>query len=116
MQEQKTAKITVVIRKRPLIKKELNGNDLDIVEVMDKDTIIVRELKEAVDLRKYIEEHKFVLDKVFDGNVGNYELYTDTIQPLVKNVFNKTKVTCFAYGQTGSGKTYTMMGNSKEEG
>lgn len=36
------------------------------------------------------------------------------LQPLVKSVFDKNKVTVFAYGQTGSGKTFTMMGNNKD--
>jgi kinesin family protein 2/24 len=40
-------------------------------------------------------------------------LYESTVQPLIKDAFNKGKVTCFAYGQTGSGKTYTMIGDDK---
>lgn len=37
-------KINVVIRKRPLNKKEKNSDDIDIVEARETD-IIVRELK-----------------------------------------------------------------------
>ena len=43
--DDKTPKISVIIRKRPLSKKELNSNDVDIVEVVDRGGIIVRELK-----------------------------------------------------------------------
>ena len=41
---QKVPKINVVIRKRPLSKKELANNDMDIVLAQEK-MIIVRELK-----------------------------------------------------------------------
>ena len=37
-------KINVVIRKRPLSKKELSNNDMDIVECQGRE-LIVRELK-----------------------------------------------------------------------
>lgn len=72
--------------------------------------MVVKELKEKVDLTKYIEEHHFVFDQVFEDNVSNQEFYVQTVQPLVSALFLGSKVTCFAYGQTGSGKTHTMMG------
>lgn len=39
------SKIIVVIRKRPLGKKELAKGDQDIVDVRDESTIIVKEIK-----------------------------------------------------------------------
>jgi hypothetical protein len=38
-------KIRVVVRKRPLNKKELSKNDLDIIELRGPQKIIVKELK-----------------------------------------------------------------------
>lgn len=67
-------------------------------------------MKEKVDLTKYIEEHRFIFDQVFDEEVSNQDFYVQTVQPLVSALFLGSKVTCFAYGQTGSGKTHTMMG------
>eukprot|EP00826_Nyctotherus_ovalis_P038941 TRINITY_DN3695_c0_g2_i3.p1 TRINITY_DN3695_c0_g2~~TRINITY_DN3695_c0_g2_i3.p1 ORF type:complete len:318 (+),score=75.23 TRINITY_DN3695_c0_g2_i3:73-1026(+) len=64
---------------------------------------------------RYMEEHLFVFDQVFDENVSNEQLYIESVQPLVEAAFTGIKVTCFAYGQTGSGKTFTMMGTQKEE-
>lgn len=104
-------KISVVIRKRPLSRKELNSNDVDISEVRDNTSVIVREQKQKVDQTKYIEEHFFAFDAAFDEGINNQQLYQATVQPLIKDAFNKAKVTCFAYGQTGSGKTYTMIGD-----
>ena len=90
--------------------KEINKNDQDIVDIYEPQTLIVKELKEKVDLTKYIEEHHFVFDQVFDEEVSNQDFYTQVVQPLVSALFLGSKVTCFAYGQTGSGKTHTMMG------
>lgn len=63
-----------------------------------------------MDLTKYIEEHSFTFDNVFEANQDNAALYEECVRPLVSETFNGAKTTCFAYGQTGSGKTFTMMG------
>lgn len=110
-------KIRVAVRKRPLNSKELQKNDIDIIEVKNSSELIVKELKNKVDLTKYIEEHHYAFDCVFDENVSNESIYLELVRPMVDAAFsNKFKITCFAYGQTGSGKTFTMMGpcNSKD--
>ncbi len=107
-------KIRVIIRKRPLSQKELLKSDTDIIEIRNQNKVIVKELKQKVDLTKYIEEHPFIFDNAFDQNTTNEEIYISTIRPMIEAAFNKTKVTCFAYGQTGSGKTFTMMGSSNK--
>lgn len=104
-------KIMVAIRKRPLTKKEVAKNELDIVEIQSEDTLTIKELRQKVDLTKYIEEHVFTFDGVFSENDTNEDLYNRLVQPMVASAFARAKVTCFAYGQTGSGKTFTMMGN-----
>ncbi|XP_010545707.1 PREDICTED: kinesin-like protein KIN-13B [Tarenaya hassleriana] len=101
------AKIKVVVRKRPLNKKELAKNEEDIVETYSN-TITVHETKLKVDLTAYVEKHEFVFDSVLNEEVSNDEVYRETVEPVVPLIFQRTKATCFAYGQTGSGKTYTM--------
>ena len=66
--------------------------------------------REKVDLTKYIEEHSFTFDNVFEADQSNNDLYEECVKPLVSETFKGAKTTCFAYGQTGSGKTFTMMG------
>jgi kinesin family protein 2/24 len=110
-----TPKIRVVIRKRPINKKETQKGEIDIVDIRGSQTTVVRETKQKVDLTKYIEEHNFVFDHAFDELVTNENLYNEAVKPLVDAAFNRAKVTCFAYGQTGSGKTYTMMGDSANQ-
>ncbi|KAK1413895.1 hypothetical protein QVD17_29632 [Tagetes erecta] len=104
------AKIKVVVRKRPLNKKEIDKKEEDIISI-DPNTcsLTVHESKVKVDLTEYVEKHGFVFDAVMDEDVTNDEVYSQTVEPIIPIIFQKTKATCFAYGQTGSGKTYTMQ-------
>ena len=108
----KISKIRVVVRKRPANHREFAQNDIDIITTEGKNTIIVKELKNKVDLTKYIEEHKFTFDRAYGDNSTNQMIYNEMLKPMIEAAFNKTKITCFAFGQTGSGKTYTMLGNN----
>ncbi|KAL1814426.1 hypothetical protein DCAR_0518563 [Daucus carota subsp. sativus] len=103
------AKIKVVVRKRPLNKKELAKNEEDIVTIESQSNFLtVHETKFKVDLTEYVEKHEFVFDAVLSEEVSNDEVYSETVEPIVPIIFQRTKATCFAYGQTGSGKTFTM--------
>ncbi|CAH1439280.1 unnamed protein product [Lactuca virosa] len=103
------AKIKVVVRKRPLNKKELAKNEEDIVTTEShSNCLAVHETKLKVDLTEYLEKHEFVFDAVLNEEVSNDEVYHETVEPIVPIIFQRTKATCFAYGQTGSGKTFTM--------
>ena len=108
----KISKIKVLVRKRPANQREQIQNDIDIIEKKGKDKIIIKELKNKLDLTKYIEEHHFTFDAVYDEKSTNQEIYNEIVKPMIKSAFQRTKITCFAYGQTGSGKTYTMLGNN----
>ncbi|XP_051147706.1 kinesin-like protein KIN-13B isoform X2 [Andrographis paniculata] len=101
------AKIKVVVRKRPLNKKELAKNEEDIIET-HSNSLVVHETKLKVDLTEYVEKHEFCFDAVLNEEVSNNEVYRETVEAIVPIIFQRTKATCFAYGQTGSGKTYTM--------
>ncbi|CAA0837244.1 ATP binding microtubule motor family protein [Striga hermonthica] len=101
------AKIKVVVRKRPLNKKELTKNEEDIIDTYSN-SLVVHETKLKVDLTEYVEKHEFVFDAVLNEEVSNDEVYRETVEPIVPIIFQRTKATCFAYGQTGSGKTFTM--------
>ncbi|KAG5248689.1 kinesin-13A [Salix suchowensis] len=101
------AKIKVVVRKRPLNKKELAKNEEDIIDT-HSNSLTVHDTKLKVDLTEYVEKHEFVFDAVLNEEVSNDEVYRETVEPIVPIIFQRVKATCFAYGQTGSGKTYTM--------
>lgn len=104
------AKIKVVVRKRPLNKKEIVKKEEDIITIdPNSNYLTVHENKIKVDLTEYVEKHEFVFDAVLNEDVSNEEVYSETVEPIVPLIFQRTKATCFAYGQTGSGKTYTMQ-------
>ncbi|KAM1173568.1 hypothetical protein FF1_026248 [Malus domestica] len=104
------AKIKVVVRKRPLNKKEFAKKEEDIITIEPhSNALTVHETKLKVDLTEYVERHEFVFDAVLNEDVSNDEVYFETVEPIVPLIFQRTKATCFAYGQTGSGKTYTMQ-------
>ncbi|XP_065362723.1 kinesin-like protein Klp10A [Calliphora vicina] len=102
--------ITVCVRKRPLSRKEVNRKEIDVISVPRKDTLIVHEPRNKVDLTKFLENHKFRFDFAFDDRCDNAMVYKYTARPLVQTIFDGGMATCFAYGQTGSGKTHTMGG------
>lgn len=104
--------IKVVIRKRPLTVLESKAEESDILEQRSPYTIVVKEAKAKLDLTRYVEEHNFTFDGVFDQSCSNAVVYQKTLRPLVNFTMQGLKVTCFAYGQTGSGKTYTTMGEA----
>lgn len=57
--------ITVCVRKRPMNKKELNRKEIDVVSVPTKNTLIVHEPKNKVDLTKYLENQTFRFVYIF---------------------------------------------------
>lgn len=106
-------KISVLVRKRPLFKKEALSGQIDCVSMANPVTR-VGEPKFKIDgITKYIENHDFVFDNSYHDNEDTDSVYESSIQPLLNNLFNNGVVTVFAYGQTGSGKTHTMVGIQK---
>jgi kinesin family protein 2/24 len=111
------AKIKVVVRKRPLTRREVERGDTDILETLDDSRVILLEPKVRVDLTRYVEEHSFTFDDAFGASDSNADVYTQCIRPLVDVAVDRhCHATCFAYGCTGSGKTYTMMGDWRDDG
>ncbi|CAD8170484.1 unnamed protein product [Paramecium pentaurelia] len=108
-------RIVVAIRKRPLSQKEIIKKEEDIIIVQNDNSVIVKEIKQKVDLTKYIEEHQFNFDLAFNQNHSNEQVYINAVRPIIRAAFQRAKVTCFAYGQTGSGKTYTMIGDMERQ-
>ncbi|KAL5975884.1 hypothetical protein ACLOJK_020212 [Asimina triloba] len=115
------AKIKVVVRKRPLNKKEIAKKEEDIVTTEPNSNFLtVHETKLKVDLTAYVEKHEFVFDAVLDEEVSNDEVYRETVEPIVPAIFQRTKATCFAYGQTGiffeiyGGKLFDLLNDRRK--
>jgi hypothetical protein len=103
--------ICVVVRKRPLNKREAASGDYDAVTCLNP-RVIVHAPKVKVDgITKYLENTAFHFDHTFAERETTEDVYHATVMPLVGYAFqHRGRGTCFAYGQTGSGKTYTMSG------
>lgn len=100
--------VKVVVRCRPMNKKELAANYEKVVSVDVKvGQIAVRSSREAAasELSKV-----FTFDSVYDCSSKQIDLYDESFRPLVDSVLQGFNGTIFAYGQTGTGKTYTMEG------
>ena len=109
-------RIRVVVRKRPMSKKEAaKKDDVDVIHPLrypDYGKVLVYQAKTRVDLTKEVEALPFAFDNVFAEESNNCEIYDETIRPLIPGAFEGRWASVFAYGQTGSGKTFTMMGST----
>jgi len=104
-------RIRVVIRKRPMSKKESNSNEVDVIHPLEcNGRLFVYQPKVRVDLTKEIDSLRFAFDNVFEEGTNNANIYEKTVRNLIPGVFQGRWGSVFAYGQTGSGKTFTMMG------
>jgi len=109
-------RIRVVVRKRPMSRKEAaQDDDADVIHPMqynDYGRVLVYQPKTRVDLTREVETLPFAFDNVFEQDANNCHIYDDTIKNLIPGVFEGRWASVFAYGQTGSGKTFTMMGST----
>eukprot|EP00826_Nyctotherus_ovalis_P059500 TRINITY_DN8280_c0_g1_i12.p1 TRINITY_DN8280_c0_g1~~TRINITY_DN8280_c0_g1_i12.p1 ORF type:complete len:504 (-),score=135.39 TRINITY_DN8280_c0_g1_i12:100-1611(-) len=106
----KSTKLIVAVRKRPLLAKE--REEIDCVSVSNP-TVRVHECNLKVDLTKVVNNHDFKFDYAFGDPDNTDAVYGNVVRPLIPLVTDKGTVTIFAYGQTGSGKTFTMEGIQK---
>eukprot|EP01071_Lankesteria_metandrocarpae_P007931 Lankesteria_metandrocarpae@DN4822_c0_g1_i1.p1 len=109
------ARITVVVRKRPVVAAELARQETDILSIDPTSTVAtISEPRKNVHGSLYTENHQFKFDRVYPETATNLQVYRSCVQPLVIRLFREgARCSCFAYGQTGSGKTYTMVGPSR---
>lgn len=100
--------IKVVVRCRPINKKEQDKNCKVIVEMdLDSNTVTVSPPENAS------ADHQvksFSFDHVFHTQATQESVYNAVARPIVQNVLEGYNGTIFAYGQTGTGKTFTMEG------
>ncbi|CAM9194103.1 unnamed protein product, partial [Discosporangium mesarthrocarpum] len=99
--------VKVVVRIRPLSRKELQDGHKAIAEAMeDRGEIVVRNPR--ADERE--PPKSFFFDAVFGDRSAQERVYEVCGAPLVESVLQGYNGTIFAYGQTGAGKTHTMEG------
>jgi len=105
--------VKVVVRCRPLNKKEVSDGHSSCLEMFPNKGLV--EIKNP-SLGPTDPLKTFTFDAVYDCNSKQLDLYAETFAPLVDSVLDGFNGTIFAYGQTGTGKTYTMEGVKDDPG
>jgi kinesin family protein 5 len=67
---------------------------------------------EAVTITSNTGPTSFTLDRIFNYNTSQKEVYEQVAKPTIEDVLKGYNGTIFTYGQSGSGKTYTMYGSN----
>lgn len=98
--------VRVVIRVRPLSKKEKAETYQNIVSVDRTENVIILNKPGTVNEKS----KSFKFDYIFPEDSTQMDLYRYIALPIVEKAFQGYNGTIFAYGQTGTGKTYTMSG------
>ena len=101
----KSENIKVVVRCRPLSKKE-EASGYKLVVKMDHTAGKVSLFKNENDK----DPKMFRFNSAFPWDCTQQLVYDDAARPIVDAVLEGFNGTIFAYGQTGTGKTYTMEG------
>ncbi|XP_024083610.1 kinesin-like protein KIF3A isoform X2 [Cimex lectularius] len=103
--------VRVVVRVRPLNRKEIESGFSSIVTVnrINGSISVKHPQGGPQDLPKV-----FTYDIVFDTDSKQMDVYNETARPIVEKVLAGYNGTIFAYGQTGTGKTFTMEGVNTE--
>jgi kinesin family protein 3/17 len=102
--------VKVMVRARPMNKREIGLNSNKVIEVFDdRGEITITNPSEKENKKT------FTYDAVFDENSKQSEVYEKSAFNIVNNIFEGYNGTIFAYGQTGCGKTFSMMGVPENE-
>ena len=96
-------RIRVVVRKRPMSKREAaQVGDVDVIHPLDYDDygrVLVYQPKTKLDLTKEVEVSKFAFDNVYDETSNNLDIYNTSVKDLIPGVFHGKWASVFAYGK-----------------
>ena len=96
--------ITVAVRLRPMLDRELNSNYWPRWETYENS---VNEIN---------GKRSFTFHKVYGQVSSTEDLYEEIGEQVVVECMQGYNGCLFCYGQTGSGKTFTMYGNQSSQG
>eukprot|EP01033_Poteriospumella_lacustris_P008690 gene8690-6249_t len=102
--------ITVVVRCRPMNRKETDEKRSNIVDVDPENRSVgLRSLNPG-------EESKyFTFDATYDEKTQQRIFYDESCFNIIESALEGFNATIFAYGQTGCGKSFTMQGPSTSD-
>lgn len=106
----KTEKISVYLRLKPLQEKETRS-----IEKVDDNAVQVLLQRQSL-LKLNDKGDRYYFDYVFDESTDQTTIFNKSAFPLVKSFFEGTSCLLFAYGVTNAGKTFTILGDPKNPG
>ncbi|XP_049858411.1 kinesin-like protein KIF12 [Schistocerca gregaria] len=103
--------INVVVRVRPLSKRELKSGDNSVVQFPGNGQVVLNALECAAALGGSVRPKVFSYNAVFEPAATQEDvLQYSGVTRLIDMAVDGYSCTCFCYGQTGSGKTHTLTG------
>lgn len=118
--------LKVILRLRPLLRRESKQNKRHVLRVVDRNSIVFDPLddgnadEDTEASRCYDrfarKDLKMSFDRVFGSEATNFDIFHYAMRPLVLSVLKGYNCTAFVYGVTGAGKTYTMLGTERYRG
>ena len=103
--EKQQENITVAVRIRPVMQREL--------EIASK---IVWERERETLIKERGGAREFLYDRVYDESVQTSQIFEELAKQVIEKCMSGYNGCIFCYGQTGSGKTFTMHGIKKNPG
>eukprot|EP00419_Tripos_fusus_P004351 CAMPEP_0172687600 /NCGR_PEP_ID=MMETSP1074-20121228/21796_1 /TAXON_ID=2916 /ORGANISM="Ceratium fusus, Strain PA161109" /LENGTH=742 /DNA_ID=CAMNT_0013507077 /DNA_START=109 /DNA_END=2337 /DNA_ORIENTATION=- len=108
---QKSDRVQVFVRKRPLFAHETAVDEFDVISVRGSSEIVVHNCLTKADLRSLFVSHMgFRFSDAFGETSSDAQVYARCAAPAVQHVLQGGVASLFMFGQTGSGKTHTMSG------
>jgi hypothetical protein len=100
--------IQVVVRCRPLNKKEIDENRKSIIVIdVEARQVSIKNPENLSEPPKY-----FTYDAAYDDKTQQKVFYDESCFSVIEGTLEGFNSTIFAYGQTGCGKSFTMQGPS----
>lgn len=108
MKKQKSENVQVILRVRPINRKETEAGFKECVAVdLSANSVTVNGAG--------IDGRQFAFDAVYTNAFAQKDVYLQSIHPVVETVLQGYNATIFAYGQSGTGKTFSMVGNLENQ-
>lgn len=117
--------LKVILRIRPLLRREIKLNKRNVINVIDQNTIVFDSLND--DDAEFVntsgpyerfarKDLRMSFDRVFGSDATNSDIFQFATRPLISSILNGYNCCAFVYGVTGAGKTFTMLGTECHRG
>uniref|UniRef100_A0A2K5ET68 Kinesin-like protein KIF22 n=1 Tax=Aotus nancymaae TaxID=37293 RepID=A0A2K5ET68_AOTNA len=104
------ARVRVAVRLRPFVDRTAGTSDPPCVRGMDSCSL------EIANWRNHQETLKYQFDAFYGERSTQQDIYTGSVQPILRHLLEGQNASVLAYGPTGAGKTHTMLGSPEQPG